>query len=122
MANAADVLTRMAEWFSEPSHWTKGTLARDSNGDPADEPKTAAAVCLVGGLFRFTRTSEVWSRGCAALIDAVAARFGRERINIHGPAGPALTQWNDYYAESHRDVVELCHEAALIAKRSEDES
>lgn len=113
---AHEILTVMATKIVKPGRWK-----RNSNGAPYQ-----LRHCLVGkrehvldqlGL-RMTEAGDGLSNEVSvALSRAVFARRGLLLEDI--PFDFYLEGWNDDQAENARDVADLCHEAALIAKERE---
>ena len=87
------------ELISEPSRWTKGTLARDSNGHATNVlGPTACSFCLVGAIERCYASFKC----CLEQVKRV-----RQELKAQFPNFEFVGQWNDHPDRTHTEVVEL---------------
>lgn len=109
-----DVLTRTRDLLADPSRWTKGTEARDSNGndlfshDENDDGKIleivrserAASWCVGGALDRFAGETIEWHD----------PRFRVLWDQIDGTVG----NWNDRV--THEEMLRALDEAIAVQR------
>jgi hypothetical protein len=88
------------ELLSEPSRWTKGTLARNSEGYATNvNGPTACSFCLVGAI------EHCYPVPIKKLLDIV--QQVKDELAIQAPNFEFIGQWNDHPDRTHKEVVDL---------------
>lgn len=98
-----EVLKGVRELLTDPTHWTKGALARvGPAGLPAVHSRdpNVTCWCLQGALLKVA-DSEV----CQA-----AASLLREKIETKSSDFVTITSWNDSRKRTHTEVLDLLDE------------
>lgn len=103
---AADIARELRE---HPERWTQNRYARDSGGEPLDDPKHVHAVCwCLYGHIRRRLDEEAMGEGVAsthgAFIDAIR--------RASPMAQASLVIWNDRYGRTVGEVIALCDAVA----------
>lgn len=107
-AEIAAGLKALRGLLAEPSHWTKGSFAKDKEGEPCSSGGAeATCFCLVGGINRITRGSIPLGRALTKALISVPGEDPRTaRLKArHG----FLYTFND--GAAHEEVLALIDNA-----------
>ena len=100
-----DVLRDTREFLSDPARWTKGTAARDANGDPCEvEYEHAKSFCLLGATLYTTL-------GRPSLFDRT-----KDYLSYVLDSPLNLRQLNDNPATTHEEILALLDRAIAFAE------
>ena len=113
MTTTLQALIAARTLLTEPTHWCKGSLARDGGGRQVapDDPK-ATQWCLVGVLSKTPyRRSRAHIKACQFVHQAICAQPGEQ------PTLPVFT-WNDLPTTTHANVLAVLHYAIALARRA----
>jgi hypothetical protein len=87
------------ELLAEPSRWTKGTLARDSEGFATNvNGPTACSFCLVGAIEHCYTSIQDTLRATTKV---------KQELRKQYPNVEFVGQWNDHPDRTHEEVVNL---------------
>lgn len=113
--NKREILTSLREFFTDPTHWTKGAFWRDGLGqmipvDPIHQEKIASC-CLIGGFYKVAPSTRERSDA-----EDLVYRCIRER----GVFAEDIVDFNDGKYTTHADVLSVIDCAIEHAKEGAD--
>lgn len=104
---ALQIVQAVLVLLDKPEAWTKGALARASDGKSfSPEDPEAVCFCLVGGLEREGNWPESTS-------DDTTAYLAVKRAIGHHVPGVLISDFNDALVTEHRHVIAVLREAVM---------
>lgn len=105
MSKELEVLEAARDLIRDPSHWTKGALARDANGKAVGTNR-GVCFCTLGALTRATVAAApegVGDREWFELHDSAETIFRTQLIKTYGYN--SIARFNDMPHITHDDVM-----------------
>lgn len=103
MSEVREVLIRVRERLSDPSHWCQGSMALDEHDNPIDpQSKEACRWCLLGAIHAETSDNVMINDINNILVRKYTEKFKRHYFII--------TAANDVPTTTHQDILTLLDE------------
>jgi len=103
MSKVYELLTKAQSLISDPSHWTKGTFARNKDGEPRmDDEADATCWCSMGALRKVTSAG-------------ITQEYPRAIIILSQAADEHIVKFND--SHTHAEVMAVWDKARDLAEK-----